>query len=751
MTTRTRPRAGAGGIDLRALPITLKIAMGLGVVLLVSAIFTSGLVRQSVEAAQTDSVQSELASLSRAQGFRVVDLLGQELVALSTLGADETVQAQLRSNAALPPTSGPTDTPFRVIALMQQQINPFKTAHPELDTIALIDAQGYVVAINPVQSMARNPGEAQPEPGSWLWYQDTLAGGEGKTYISGPIDDRLTGRSGVHLAIPIHDSEQPGEIIGVLYSIWNLSNIPEPAQVRSREAIIAELDGSILQATSDLGSTLPTSLLNTLQQSPAGSFVQDDPGGRPWLYGYVNVNDLGLQDETVSSLNWLIITREPLSITQADINTVTRRVTVAVGLSAVLVTVGVAGLTLILLRPLRHLTDAANQISAGNLDTEIPVLPHDELGNLADVLRGLVARLTHRLEQLNSAVQVSQATAYSLEVGELLNNVADSMYREFEYPAILIYQTDIGGREARVQAMAGPLAATLRTAEKIEVNERTAVGRAILLGEPQLGRIASGTLARRAELALALRAAGRSLGAMYIVAPENEVLEQEDIDVLNLIADQLSASIENARLFEQSASNLAEIEALNRRLTRQAWEEYLDEDTLRHTRDPEAHWPGQMDVLKSRKEISTEVFTNADGRSVLAAPIVLRGETIGTLAVTRPGGETWSRDERLLMESIASRLAMIAEGIRLVEETTQRATREQQVNEVSANLLQRAASVDTVLQTALDQLSGVLGSDHVSLRIGRPPIDDDRQIGAGTRSDPGNGQHRPEDEQEKEN
>ena len=80
-----------------------------------------------------------------------------------------------------------------------------------------------------------------------------------------------------------------------------------------------------------------------------------------------------------------------------------------------------------------------------------------------------------------------------------------------------------------------------------------------------------------------------------------------------------------------------------------------------------------------------------------------------------------------MFEAVATRLAMAAESVRLVESTTMLAEREQRVNEVSTSLLQRAASVDGVLQAALSQLSDALGSDHVSLRIGQPPEDQNGQ------------------------
>jgi GAF domain-containing protein len=151
---------------------------------------------------------------------------------------------------------------------------------------------------------------------------------------------------------------------------------------------------------------------------------------------------------------------------------------------------------------------------------------------------------------------------------------------------------------------------------------------------------------------------------------------------------------------------------------------------LRHTLDPDAHWPQALTEAHPGGEIKAEVHTDSDGRQVLAAPLVSRGETVGMLAVTRPSGETWTRDEALLLESIAARMGIIAESIRLVEESTRRVEREQRVNEVSANLLQRASSVDTVLRSALSELSEALGSDRVSLRLGGLPARDGRQIAA---------------------
>lgn len=414
------------------------------------------------------------------------------------------------------------------------------------------------------------------------------------------------------------------------------------------------------------------------------------------------------------------------------------RLRLVVGVSAIVVTVFILLFGFLLFRPLNQLTRTAIMIGQGDLTAQIPRFPPDEIGRLANALSHVVGQLTGRLEQLRAVVQVSHATGLTLDTDKMLAETAQSVSKNFDFTEVRIFLVEVAGRRARLHAAAGGEGERLlQSGLHVAIDETTVVGRAILLGEPVVVG-GKGTLREasvvpgHSEMALPFQSGGETIGAMQLIAGQSREFEREDIDVLRLITDQLGAAIQNARLFEQSATNLAEIESLNRRLTRQAWEEFMGEGgILRHTLDPNGQWPQALAEARQSNEIKAEIYTDADGRLVLAAPLVLRGEAVGTLAVTRPAGETWTRDEALLLESIASRMGIIAESIRLVEESAHHAEREQRVNEVSANLLQRASSVDTVLRSALSELSGALGSDRVSLRLGGLPARDGRQIAAG--------------------
>jgi GAF domain-containing protein/HAMP domain-containing protein len=414
------------------------------------------------------------------------------------------------------------------------------------------------------------------------------------------------------------------------------------------------------------------------------------------------------------------------------------RLRLIVGVSAIIVTMLILLFGFVSFRPLNQLTRMAIMIGQGDLTAQIPRFPPDEIGRLANALGHVVGQLTGRLEQLRAVVQVSHATGLTLDTDKMLTETAQSVNKHFNFTEVRIFLVEAAGRRARLHAAAGGESERLlQSGLHVAVDETSVVGRSILLGEPVVvgGKGMSretSSIPGHSEMALPFQSGGETIGAIHLIAGHSRELEREDIDVLRLITDQLGTAIQNARLFEQSATNLAEIESLNRRLTRQAWEDFMGEGgTLRHTLDPNGQWPQTLVEARRSSEIKAEVYTDADGRLVLAAPLVLRGEAVGTLAVTRPAGETWTRDEALLLESIASRMGIIAESIRLVEESAQHAEREQRVNEVSANLLQRASSVDTVLRSALNELGEALGSDRVSLRLGGLPARDGRQIGAG--------------------
>jgi GAF domain-containing protein/HAMP domain-containing protein len=736
MTTQERSRT-ASRFDPRAFPIAVKIVLGLSVALVISTLVTSQFVRQVVINTRTEEALADLQTFSRSEAIRATDLLAQEIAALRSLGNSTRVQEQLVAAQEISDSReyGGTWMPDMTLYL---QLSEFEFTHREFNGAALLDTNGYILAVVPLPSDV----QALSTPRGWTWFTSAYNDGAGATYLNNPEDDHLTELRGIHITVPVYDTHAEQNVIGVLYGIWNLDNAIDVVQIGgTREGFVLEPDGTILISPhEEPGEAFPGELIQQIQQSGenTGSLTFTHSDGQKWLFGYTKLADLELDNESIAALDWIVLARQPFSAVEAAANRLVSRLQLALGISAALVMLVALLLSRSVLVPLRRLTDAATRIEAGDLNVPIPQTPADEIGQLASVLGSLVEQLLHRLRQLRAAVQVSRTAALTLDVNQMLDSVTIALTKQFGYPEIRIYLADPGGRRLRLHAASGGESERLlRVGHRVAADETTLVGRAALVGDIQSSSSREaperGRAAEHSELAIPLQVGEQMLGVLYVFAGRNRTFSEEDTGILRLLADQIGGSIENVRLFEQSAANLAEIEALNRQLTRQAWEEHLGErEGLRHTLDPDRRWPGQLEAVRQRgSSTRAETYTDADGRSVLAAPLVLRGEAVGTLAVTRPAGELWTRDEVALLEAVANRMVTIAEGIRLVEESTQRAQREQRVNEISANLLQRAASVDEILQTALDQLSGALGSRHLSLRIGPPPVEGDHRIAPG--------------------
>jgi len=714
-------------LNPRTFPIALKIALGLVFALLISGVIVNLLFQQALHNVQLDLALSNLQAHSQTQALRIVGALQQEILVLDQLGSEAHIERalELREDESADDASK-IFTPYTAL---DSVLNTFKEEHEEFETIAVTDNKGHVLSIA-IDELPEGFDSREMPSTLWEWHTNAWNDGQGATYVTGHTNEPLTEKQGIHIAIPIYSTASPDKALGVLYAVWNMKELA--GSETSYQTLIVEQDGTpILLPDRMNNADIPPELTSS---SPSGRFLFRDT----WLYSYISFGELNISDSSFGNLPWVFATRNSANTALSGATQLTNILRWATGISVILVTVLILLFSRSLLLPLRHLTEAVIEIGQGELNTPIPQSSLDEIGHLSVSLSKAIAGLLSRVEQLRAAVQVSHTTMMTLEIDRMLEEVAQSLSRYFSYPDVRIFMVDPSGRRARLQAAIGEESERLLQAGfRVEIDDSTLIGRSIMLNEALISAgkeeiHETGPNTKYSEIALPIQTSGDVKGAIHLITDRMREFSREDMNVLRLITDQLSAAIQNARLFEQSAANLAEIEALNRRLTRQAWEEFMGEGgSLRHTLDPEELWPQALEEARQSNEIKAEIYTDTDGRSVLAAPLVSRGETVGTLAVTRPSGDIWTRDEALLLESIAARMGIIAESIRLVEESTQRVEREQRVNEVSANLLQRASSVDTVLRSALSELSEALGSDRVSLRLGGLPARDGRQIAAG--------------------
>lgn len=128
------------------------------------------------------------------------------------------------------------------------------------------------------------------------------------------------------------------------------------------------------------------------------------------------------------------------------------------------------------------------------------------------------------------------------------------------------------------------------------------------------------------------------------------------------------------------------------------------------------------DVSKEPGWLSNPLLPNT--KSEVALPIVFGGNVLGVLDVQQNAVDGFSERDLSLLQSIAGQVAVSLQNARSYEQARAQADLETQVNVISQKI-QRAASVEDVLQTAIREVGLALGAARVtaSVQVSQPVID----------------------------
>ncbi len=195
-----------------------------------------------------------------------------------------------------------------------------------------------------------------------------------------------------------------------------------------------------------------------------------------------------------------------------------------------------------------------------------------ESHRLTQQLERDAAHMARRMSRLHLTVEVGQVAAASLELGALMHNTVELIRNQFGYYHVAIYLVDETGRTAHIRESTGKVGEILiNRGHHLPINHNTLPGAALATGRPQ---IEADVRARpgykphpllpdtRAEIALPLLARGELLGVLDVQSQEVGDFNEEDITILQLMANQVASSIENARLFAALQRRLEETQAV---------------------------------------------------------------------------------------------------------------------------------------------------------------------------------------------
>jgi GAF domain-containing protein len=372
--------------------------------------------------------------------------------------------------------------------------------------------------------------------------------------------------------------------------------------------------------------------------------------------------------------------------------------------------------------------------------------------NLEAAVMERTADLARRSAQLEAAAQVARDAAAIQDVQQLLDQTVHLVSERFGFYHTGIFLLDEAGQYAVLHAASSEGGQhMLARGHKLRVGEVGIVGYVTGRGEPRVALDVGADAVffdnpdlpeTRSEMALPLRARGEIIGALDVQSTKPSVFSDEDVTVLQALADQVATAISNARLFQQVQKSLEGERQAYGQLSLGAWRDLSrTRPELRQCYDPQGLLPGDSRWREEMKLAVREgrAITDGDGSpGSLTMPLKVHEQIIGVLDARKPeeaGG--WSEDEIVLLQTLVDQLGGALETARLYQDTQRHASKDRLVGEITGRMRQ-TLDIDTVLRTAVREMGVALGIPRIEVRLGKGVVQPEhgpQQMGAGQADD----------------
>ncbi len=332
-------------------------------------------------------------------------------------------------------------------------------------------------------------------------------------------------------------------------------------------------------------------------------------------------------------------------------------------------------------------------------------------GVLEDTVQSRTADIQRRLMQVRTAAEISRAISRLNTPESLFMQVAELVRERFDLYYVGIFLTEPSGRYAVLRAGTGEAGqAMLNQNHRLAIGGNSMIGWAIANRQPRIALDVGEEAVRfnnpflpntRSEVALPILSRSDVLGAISFQSDRSRAFDQNDILVLQGIADSLAVAIENANLFSELSENLEEIRALNRNYIQKAWTEVITT-----TGELEFEYEGSAPTRQEQPAHTIQV------------PLVLRDQVIGQVTLETDRDQLTEEDAAYL-NAVTTQTAVALENARLVQESEWRAFQERKLNEMTAAFHQ-ASSLDAILKSAVEQLGQLPSVAEVSIQLVAP-------------------------------
>lgn len=364
---------------------------------------------------------------------------------------------------------------------------------------------------------------------------------------------------------------------------------------------------------------------------------------------------------------------------------------------------------------------------------------------LEEERKSLEQRVEERTQQLERrAIEMEAASTLARDISsissleELLSTVVSLVQSEFGFYHVGLFLLDERKEYAVLKSATGEAGRImLENNHKLKVGEVGIVGYVVNKGEPRIALNVGEDAFHfknpilpltQSEMALPLIVENRVIGALDVQSEIQNAFTQQDVLVLQTIADQLAVAIEKAELVARLQKSLQELERNYQQFTQKSWKTrlaapkrrygYRYKDNIVEQRPLESE--EAMEALQSGTPVVAQKIIEPTGQVIteIAIPIRLRNTTLGVVNVQFER-EKISQDLIHLLETTAERLAVALDNARLLEEIQFQAERSRMITEITGRV-RSSSNIDEILRTAAEELGQTIGISEVIVQLSNP-------------------------------
>ncbi len=378
-----------------------------------------------------------------------------------------------------------------------------------------------------------------------------------------------------------------------------------------------------------------------------------------------------------------------------------------------------------------------------------------------------------RADQLQTIADIARESTGTLDVNELLKKAVNLIRDRFGFYHASIFLIDPNGEYAVLRESTGEAGARMKEAShRLVVGSASMVGTSTQRSEPVVSNDVTAAPnyypnpllpETRSELAIPLRSGSRVLGALDVQSTQTQAFLADDIEILQLLADQIAIAVANSNLFAQAQGALERQRFVNEVTAAAASAQSLDDaiatavtglreimggDRISvflvdegkqqlHLHSSAGYEEQELESLvvpfgegivgeaaQTEKTIRVDDTQNdprfiameENVRSELAIPIHFTDQFIGILNLESKKLAAYDESDEQILEALGNNLGAVISNARLVRQIRLQVERQRQLYEITSKI-RRSADLQTILRTSASEIARALGATRAEVRL----------------------------------